>query len=222
MIFSIRSLYFLCPDRTNSCKNYELVSTILDLVSIAVIECMLCHLLLYPALEYSKPLLGVLIMRTQALYQHRGVLILLSFLCLASMAVMLTCFLLVFNMETFVPANSIGLRGCLSGCTSPLCQPLLIAFWVPFLVFETLVFVLTAWKSYHSFLATKHTGSTTIIRILARDAVSICNFLIWILDPFASYLAVGLLKSLQVTICSRYVLSTSDTLTNVTDLHLYF
>ena len=37
-------------------------------------------------------------------------------------------------------------------------------------------------------------------------AVSMFNFLVWILDPFASYLAVGLIKSLQVTICSRYVL----------------
>ncbi|KAF8194697.1 hypothetical protein BJ912DRAFT_924159 [Pholiota molesta] len=154
------------------------------LVSIAIIEC-------------------VLVMRTQALYPYRRVLLFLSTLCIASMVVMLTCFLLVFKMETFLPADEIGLRGCLSGCTSPLCRPLLIAFWVPFLAFETL-------------LAARMSGSTTILRILARDgilyyivimSVSICNFLIWILDPFASYLAVGLMKSLQATICSRLLLN---------------
>jgi len=36
-------------------------------------------------------------------------------------------------------------------------------------------------------------------------AISTTNFLIWILDPFASYMAVGLQKSLQATICSRRV-----------------
>jgi len=36
-------------------------------------------------------------------------------------------------------------------------------------------------------------------------AISTTNFLIWILDPFASYMAVGLQKSLQATICSRQV-----------------
>lgn len=68
---------------------------------------------------------------------------------------MLTCFLLVFKLETckntcnilvirdqllhflVIPADTIGVQGCLSGCTSSLCRPLLIAFWVPFLAFET-------------------------------------------------------------------------------------
>jgi len=179
------------------CKNYELASTILDLVSIAVIEC-------------------VLVMRTQALYQYRKLIFLLTSLCVISMGVMLTCFLLVFKLETFIPADTIGVQGCLSGCTSSLCRPLLIAFWVPFLAFETLIFVLTAWQSYQYFMSTSISSSTPIIQVLARDGllyyvvimcVSICNFLIWILDPFASYLAVGLLKSLQATICSRLLLN---------------
>ncbi|KJA22753.1 hypothetical protein HYPSUDRAFT_66757 [Hypholoma sublateritium FD-334 SS-4] len=179
---------FVWAPSTKFCQNYELVSTILDLISIAVIEC-------------------VLIMRTQALFQYRKLLFLLTSLCTISMGVMLTCCLLVFKLETFIPANTIGVRGCLSGCTSSLCRPLLIAFWVPFLVFETLIFVLTAWKSYQYFMSASISNSTTIIQILARDGVSICNFLIWILDPFASYLAVGLLKSLQATICSRLLLN---------------
>ncbi|PPQ79827.1 hypothetical protein CVT25_002981 [Psilocybe cyanescens] len=115
------------------CKNYELSSTILDLVSIAIIEC-------------------VLVMRTHALYQNKLILRLLASLCISSIAIMLTCFLIVFKNETFIPASTIGFRGCLSGCTSSLCQPLLIAFWIPFFCFETLVFVLTVWKSYKSCL----------------------------------------------------------------------
>ena len=72
-----------------------------------------------------------------------------------------------------VSASSLGLRGCLSGCTSKICQPLLIGFWVPFLLLETsksfkdlvqpldnpmsfltVVFVLTGWRSYQSRKAT--------------------------------------------------------------------
>ncbi|KDR80939.1 hypothetical protein GALMADRAFT_1116183 [Galerina marginata CBS 339.88] len=185
------------PIDTSECKNYELSSTILDLVSIGVIEC-------------------VLVMRTHALYQNKILLSLLAFLCIASMAIMLTCFLIVLRYETFIPASTIGFKGCLSGCTSPLCQPLLIAFWVPFFCFETLVFVLTVWKSYKSFKVLRLSGSNNIVRIIVRDgllyyvvimSVSICNFLIWILDPFASYLAVGLMKSLQATITSRLLLN---------------
>lgn len=40
-------------------------------------------------------------------------------------------------LYSVIPASTIGFRGCLSGCISPICQPLLIAFWIPFLVFET-------------------------------------------------------------------------------------
>jgi len=194
--FDLASQFMASPS-IQFCKNYEITSTILDLVSIAVIEC-------------------VLVMRTHALYQNKVLLSLLASLCIASMAVMLTCFLIVFKYETFIPASTIGFRGCLSGCTSSLCQPLLIAFWVPFFLFETLVFVLTLWKSYKSFKILRLTGSRNIIKILVRDgvmyyvvimSVSICNFLIWILDPFASYLAVGLMKSLQATICSRLLLN---------------
>ncbi|KAF8880211.1 hypothetical protein CPB84DRAFT_1851894 [Gymnopilus junonius] len=92
---------------------------------------------------------------------------------------------------------------------------------VPFFVFETLVFALTLWKSYTSAKVMKLTQSMNIIKVLARDgilyyvviiSISLCNFLIWILDPFASYVAVGLLKSLQATICSRLLLNLRDIL----------
>ncbi|KAF8159258.1 hypothetical protein B0H34DRAFT_396508 [Crassisporium funariophilum] len=188
---------FVTSPTIEVCKQYELSSTIMDLVSIAVIE-------------------AVLVMRTHALYQNRSLLALLSCLGVVSIINMLTCFLIVFRYETFIPASLIGFKGCLSGCTSSLCQPLLIAFWIPFFLLETLVFSLTAWKSYKSYTTMKLNGSSNLMAVLMRDgvlyyivimSVSICNFLIWIVDPFASYLAVGLLKSLQATICSRLLLN---------------
>ncbi|KAF9054619.1 hypothetical protein BJ165DRAFT_1440133 [Panaeolus papilionaceus] len=46
-----------------------------------------------------------------------------------------------------------------------------------------------------------------LVYYLVIMGVSIANFLIWIVDPFASYVAVGLLKCLQSTICSRLLLN---------------
>ncbi|KAF6753395.1 hypothetical protein DFP72DRAFT_901582 [Ephemerocybe angulata] len=181
------------------CKNYEYSSTLLDFISIAIVEC-------------------VLIMRTHALYQSTLLLVSLAVLGLLSILNMLICFLIIIKQETFVPASALGLVGCLSGCTGPMCKPLLIAFWVPFLVFETTIFTLTAWKSFKTFRLKRQSGSKSarLIEILFRDgliyylvimATSLMNFFIWILDPFASYLAVGLLKCLQATICTRLLLN---------------
>ena len=71
-----------------------------------------------------------------------------------------------------IPASLIGLTGCLFSCAGPLCHPLLVTFWMPFLLFEsrkfpphlylklsslltidtpcTVIFTLTVWKSYKS------------------------------------------------------------------------
>ncbi|KAF9054628.1 hypothetical protein BJ165DRAFT_1440164 [Panaeolus papilionaceus] len=192
---------FMWDPSMKFCKNYEIASTILQLVSVSIVE-------------------SVLVLRTHALYQSMLLLLILTTLCFISIANMLVMFLLVIRLETISSASLIGVRGCLSGCTNPVCQPLLIGFWVPYLFFETLVFVLTVWRSYTSFLAFKRRRPsgfrTTFIEIIVRDglvyyvvimAVSIVNFLIWIIDPFASYLAVGLMKSLQATICSRLLLN---------------
>ncbi|TFK17666.1 hypothetical protein FA15DRAFT_675918 [Coprinopsis marcescibilis] len=179
------------------CKNYELSSTILDFAAIAVVE-------------------AVLIMRTHALYQNQKLLYALCALGIISIINMATCFLIVLNYLTFVPASTLGLVGCLSGCTSPVCRPLLIAFWIPFMLFETLVFALTARKSYTSYRIARNNQTTRLVSMLFRDGlvyyiiiicVSLFNFFIWIFDPFASYLAVGLLKCLQATICSRLLLN---------------
>ncbi|KAG2012066.1 hypothetical protein CC2G_012111 [Coprinopsis cinerea AmutBmut pab1-1] len=156
-------------------------------------------------------------MRTHALYQSQRLLYGLSALAVVAIVNMTACFLIILPHLTFVPAaRKIGLVGCLSGCTHPICQPLLITFWIPFLLFETSVFLLTAWKSYETYKIARNTRSLKLVTILFRDGfiyyiviicVSLINFMIWIFDPFASYLAVGLMKSLQATICSRLLLN---------------
>ncbi|TEB28798.1 hypothetical protein FA13DRAFT_1735324 [Coprinellus micaceus] len=163
------------------CKAYELTSTLLDFVVIAIVEC-------------------ILIIRTHALYSNTTLF-----------------YSLAFFATVLVPATNYNLVGCLSGCTQPLCKPLLIVFWIPFLLFETSIFLLTVWKSYSTFMATQlrgdNYGKRLIEALLFRDgmiyylATSLMNFFIWIFDPFASYLAVGILKCLQATICSRLLLN---------------
>ncbi|KAF9038707.1 hypothetical protein BJ165DRAFT_1597042 [Panaeolus papilionaceus] len=184
----------------SSCKGYQIASTILQLVSIAIVE-------------------SVLVMRTNALYQNKRLFILLIGLCFISMVNMLALFLALLHFEILNSSNVFGVRGCISACVHAICRPLFIGFWVPFLFFETLVFFLTIWKSYASFETyrrAQRAGRDTLVDVIIRDgliyfvvimAVSLCNFLIWITDPFASYLAVGLLKSLQATICSRMLLN---------------
>ncbi|PPQ95975.1 LOW QUALITY PROTEIN: hypothetical protein CVT26_016191 [Gymnopilus dilepis] len=97
----------------------------------------------------------------------------------------------------------------------------------------SLVYLPPFWLTWNPAKVMKLTHSFNIIKVLARDGIlyyvsdfhfskacaevmtlpdtlitiSLCNFLIWILDPFASYVAVGLLKSLQATICSRLLLN---------------
>ena len=46
-------------------------------------------------------------------------------------------------------------------------------------------------------------GAQVVIELGCFIAVSLTNLLVWTMDPPASYLTVSLLKSLQVTICSR-------------------
>ncbi|KAF9054618.1 hypothetical protein BJ165DRAFT_1440132 [Panaeolus papilionaceus] len=175
----------------------DIASTVLQLISISIVE-------------------SVLVMRTNALYQNRALFILLIGLCCISMINMLCIFLLLLHAEILSPATSYGVRGCVSACLKSICRPLVIGFWVPFLFFETLVFFLTIWKSYtsfESFRRCRRPGQETLVELMLRDGliyyvgVSLCNFMIWIIDPFASYLAVGLLKSLQATICSRMLLN---------------
>ncbi|KAF8159259.1 hypothetical protein B0H34DRAFT_702743, partial [Crassisporium funariophilum] len=197
--FDLYAQFAVSPSITvrSFCTRYQLSSTIMDLVSIAIIQ-------------------AVLIMRTHALYQNRIILTFLASLGLGSIVNMLICFLVVWRYESFGPASSIGFVGCLASCTDSRCQPLLIAFWLPFFLLETVVFWLTLWKSYLSFKITRLHRSSDILTILIRDGIlyyvvimtiSMCNFLTWTFNPSQSFIFIALLKSLQATICSRILLN---------------
>ncbi|KAF9477072.1 hypothetical protein BDN70DRAFT_811255, partial [Pholiota conissans] len=149
----------------------------------------------------------VLVMRTHALYQRRALFIWLIVGCFVSSSSLFTivaCSLIVLRYQTHISASIIGINtGCLAACTGPFCRPLFIILWMPFFLFETTVFSLTSWKFYNLYTRMKVQGSTNVLKIIMRDAVAIANFLVWILYPSASFIAVGFLKGLQVTICSR-------------------
>lgn len=164
------------------CSQRMLYSTILGISSAAVVQC-------------------VLVTRTHALYQQRWLTIFLGILGFLSISSAFILFSLVFRFETFTPASTFGLRGCILGCTNGICKSMLIGFWIPFVLFETIIFGLTGWKTYKSLNSSaRFSRFPSVITILFRDglvyyivmmSLSVCNFLIWIADPYASYLAVG-------------------------------
>ncbi|EDR01349.1 uncharacterized protein LACBIDRAFT_312239 [Laccaria bicolor S238N-H82] len=168
-----------------------LYSTILGISSAAVVQCWHHFSFLY-SFSYGKSLQGVLVTRTHALYQQRWLTIFLGILGFLSISSAFILFSLVFRFETFTPASTFGLRGCILGCTNGICKSMLIGFWIPFVLFETIIFGLTGWKTYKSLNSSaRFSRFPSVITILFRDALSVCNFLIWIADPYASYLAVG-------------------------------
>lgn len=180
------------------CSQHLLYSTILGILSAAVVQC-------------------VLVTRTHALYQIRWLTISLGILGFLSISSAMILFFIVFQFETFTPASAFGLSGCILACTHKTCKPMLIGFWVPFVLFETIILGLTGWKSFKSLNSSaRFSRFPSIIMILFRDglvyyivmmSLSVCNFLIWIADPYASYLAVGFFQSLQVILCSRLLLN---------------
>ncbi|KJA19595.1 hypothetical protein HYPSUDRAFT_859632 [Hypholoma sublateritium FD-334 SS-4] len=166
----------------------------------------------------------VLVMRTHALYQNRKLLIWLTLSCFVSLALTLSaCWLMAERYETFLPV-SVNLleRGCLPVCLNSFCRPLFVILWIPFALFETGIFLLTAWKFHQLSIKAEIKGFPQIIHVIMRDglmyyivilSVAVANLIVWITYPAATLLAVGLLKSLQVTICSRRVVDDDRYLT---------
>ncbi|KAJ2928535.1 hypothetical protein H1R20_g8559, partial [Candolleomyces eurysporus] len=72
---------------------------------------------------------GILIIRTYALYPSRFLLTSLILLALLSLGTMLGCFLTIYQKE-------------------------ILAFWLPFFLLETVVFILTAWKTFADYFDT--------------------------------------------------------------------
>ena len=197
-----------------------LYSTILGILSAAVVQCRHLFLILY-FFSYGKSLQGVLVTRTHALYQQRWLTIFLGILgfvrsslhssyyrltipcrfqCLVHWSFFSSCFNLkhVSNTPLFpycanllqlisvTPASTLGLSGCILGCTNGMCKPMLIGFWIPFVLFETselLHFVLRL--SWDEFPPTSHLW-THRMEIIQISWVDDCSFPAFILNSYDS------------------------------------
>ncbi|KAF9483079.1 hypothetical protein BDN70DRAFT_874316 [Pholiota conissans] len=204
LLFDLYAQFVVSPSiMVSFCRNYQLSTTIVGIASLTVVEC-------------------ILLLRTHALYQRTSLFMFLSILCLVTMGAMLSCFMILFEKETFRSAKKVGLPGCLSFChDKKFCRPAVIAsFWVPFFLFETVIFAFTLAKSCKAYKALNLSKRATLpkylLQILVRDgvlyyfvimSVSLCNLLMWALYPGGSYIAVDLLRSLQSVICSRILLN---------------
>ncbi|TFK21847.1 hypothetical protein FA15DRAFT_758427 [Coprinopsis marcescibilis] len=150
----------------------------------------------------------------------------------ASSATMLACYLVIYQSQIWIP-DMFGISGCLSFCAGPLCHTLLSTFWLPFCFFETLILVLTIWKTIRNDhdaamilridWRNTHKKRVTdpsprcLIEVIREDgllyylviiAVSVGNMLVWLFAPYGvSYVGVSLMKGLQATMCSRLLLN---------------
>ncbi|KAL1760806.1 hypothetical protein FB107DRAFT_255988 [Schizophyllum commune] len=157
----------------------------------------------------------ILVLRTYALYRSKALLALLSFFCAISAATMMgaSLYLSVNVVELQNPSFPPPIQvGCTAKCASPICRRLLTAFWIPFFFTETVIFILTLRKSYGSVVGM--TSQSKLVQVFYRDGfmyyvgISIANLLVWIAAPVSlSYIATSVMRSLQVTVGSRYVLS---------------
>jgi hypothetical protein len=189
---------FLPSPSLEFCKNFELSYALVGLLSIGSIAC-------------------VLIMRTNALYQSRFLFVALISLGILAIANMIVCFLIVFNLTNFTPKKPVGFSGCYSKCTSPICQKVLTIFWVPFFLFETIIFVLTMRKYTQEYRRTQAPNRSNVLAVVMRDgliyyivimAICIVNVIMWLFaEPSQAFFFLALWKSLQSTICSRIMLN---------------
>ncbi|GLB41354.1 hypothetical protein LshimejAT787_0905690 [Lyophyllum shimeji] len=199
VLFSFDLYYQLSP---NPCKHAFFPPNILGILSLGTVE-------------------FILVLRTHALCQNNFLLALLVFLCIGAVTTMIaTTGYMLENLIVFTPATTLPtMVGCLPECAAPLCRRLLTAFWIPFFVCETLIFSLTAWKLLGSIgeLGFNNKYRSKLVVVVFRDgfifyivimAISVANLLIWILAPISmAYLATSLMRSLQVTVCSRLLLN---------------
>ncbi|TFK24541.1 hypothetical protein FA15DRAFT_704524 [Coprinopsis marcescibilis] len=113
---------------------------------------------------------------------------------------------LILLLDLADPTHSeIDVLGCLPSCTSALCRRLSISFWSLFLLFESVVFFMTAWKICSTYSISRreftyYRRSRRLIHVLIRDGLIyylliICalmvTFFLWLFNPFALYLGIG-------------------------------
>ncbi|KAH6907558.1 hypothetical protein BKA70DRAFT_1427941 [Coprinopsis sp. MPI-PUGE-AT-0042] len=170
-----------------------------------------------PSLELYVSL-AVLVLRTHALYQKQWLLYIMLCLAFITCGTMAGIFVYINrHFITFVPPGSLpGVPGCASECGDSRCRFLLIIFWIPFLILESLTVALTAWKSWTSYVAVGAHRSP-FVTIVYRDglvyyavimSMSLINLLIWaVAPPTLIQIGVSLLRSLHTTIASRILLN---------------
>ncbi|KAH6907560.1 hypothetical protein BKA70DRAFT_1489659 [Coprinopsis sp. MPI-PUGE-AT-0042] len=120
------------------------------------------------------------------------------------------------NISALPPGIVPGVPGCVSDCGDSRCRFLLVIFWIPFIVLESLTVGLTAYKSWASYVSVGSERSP-FVTIVYRDGllwytvimgISIINLTIWAVGPPTLIQIVpSVLRSLLTTIASRILLN---------------
>ncbi|PPQ90240.1 hypothetical protein CVT25_012998 [Psilocybe cyanescens] len=82
---------------------------------------------------------------------------------------MLVCYIIVFKNTNFQPLKPAAYTHCLAECASDTCHISLVVFWVPFFLFETVVFFLTIRKYFQEYQHMGSVGRSVVVRVLMRD-----------------------------------------------------
>ncbi|KAH6911858.1 hypothetical protein BKA70DRAFT_1560104 [Coprinopsis sp. MPI-PUGE-AT-0042] len=124
--------------------------------------------------------------------------------------------LMTENISALPPGIVPGVPGCVSDCGDSRCRFLLVIFWIPFIVLESLTVGLTAYKSWASYVSVGSERSP-FVTIVYRDGllwytvimgISIINLTIWAVGPPTLIQIVpSVLRSLLTTIASRILLN---------------
>ncbi|TFK24850.1 hypothetical protein FA15DRAFT_694218 [Coprinopsis marcescibilis] len=184
-----------------ACRNLGLVSTLLSVPTLATVK-------------------AILIMRTHALYQNRKLLYALSGFAVFAVIYMIAGWMIVLSGVGVAAIGGNGIMGCLPpSCAKLSCRAFSASFWIMWLTFETIIFWLTArkcWIAYSADGRFGHSRHSKMVSVLFRDGLiyymiiillSLLNFFMWVFHPYGIYLAVGILRALQATICSRLLLN---------------
>ncbi|KAF9465277.1 hypothetical protein BDZ94DRAFT_387626 [Collybia nuda] len=160
---------------------------------------------------------SLLITRTHALYRNRYLLVALLMMWFGSIVMMATIFLYLFiKFVTVLPANPF-VPGCSVPCFHPICRTLIKIFSVPFFGLETVIFMLTVYKTYETYQLTGRKHLSYLSKIISRDglmyyiiiiSLAIFNITLWWAGPEnLGDLGQSLMTSIQATVCSRLFLN---------------
>ncbi|KAF9465291.1 hypothetical protein BDZ94DRAFT_1254181 [Collybia nuda] len=162
---------------------------------------------------------AMLLVRTHALYNNKNLLIVLLLMWLSSTATMVAILMHISlkGFMTYAPPGSIPVPGCIPVCNDPSCGPLMKGFYIPFSALETVIFVLTIYKTFETCRLTGWRHSSSLSQVIHRDgiiyyiviiSITVFNMVVWwVSQASLGDLGQNLLLALQSTICSRLVLN---------------